>query len=318
MVMRLEKLLGRCRPIVVMYLKLLHMFSWTNDFLRKLLGKKPVLYRLEYHVADHCNLNCKGCFHFSSLVESKEFPAFEQFKMDINRLNELFDNIGIIRLMGGEPLLNPELPRFISEARKAFPKAKIHLLTNGILYKKMEGSLLQVLRACNVELQVSLYMPMVDKKNEMEKLFRAQGIRYWISNPITHFGKYLNLEGTSNPREAISGCHASRCTFLQKGFIARCPLPFNIQHFNRRFGYNISMEHDRIGIHAPTAEGYAVKRKLRLPMESCRYCAKIQWVKWEKGACDAENAKQADFVQCIPIPRKSPNPSILISSHSTK
>ena len=316
MILKLEKLLGRCRPIVVIYLKLLHLFSCSDDFLRKLLGKKPVLYRLEYHAADHCNLNCKGCFHFSNLVESKEFPSLEQFRLDINKLSGLFDNIGILRLMGGEPLLNPELPQIISEARKAFPKAKIHLLTNGILYMKIEGSLLKAIKTCGVEVQVSLYMPMADKKDEMEKFFRAQGIRYWISNPIMHFGKYLILEGASNPKQAISGCHASRCTFLRNGHIARCPLPFNIRHFNRRFGQDISMEHERINIHTRTAEGYDLKQKLRLPMESCRYCGKIQWAKWEKDSRNKNNAKQEDFVQCIS--RKSPNPSILISSHSTK
>jgi len=294
--MKLEKLLGRCRPIVVVYLKLLCLFSWADDFSRKLLGKNPVLYRLEYHVADHCNLNCKGCFHFSNLVDSKEFPGFEQFKLDINRLSGLFDNIGIIRLMGGEPLLNPELPQIIAEARKAFPKAKIHLLTNGILYKKIENGLLEEIKNCGVEVQVSLYKPVVHKKEKIKKFFQARGIRYWISKPITYFGKYLNLEGTSDPKKSVSQCHASRCTFLQNGYIARCPLPFNIQHFNNRFGQTISMEHEWIGIHNDMAEGYAIKQKLRQPMESCRFCGNIKWVKWDKNSIGAESAGIEDFL----------------------
>jgi len=210
------------------------------------------------------------------------------------KLSSLFGNIRIIRLMGGEPLLNPELPQIIRATREVFPKAKIHILTNGILYKKIAGGLQEEIKACGAEVHVSLYKPMADKKDEIKKFFRSQGIKYQMNGPIMYFGKYLNLEGTSDPKQTISGCHASRCTFLQNGQIARCPLPFNIKHFNRRFGQNIDMEHERINIHDNKADGYAIKKILRRPMKSCRYCGDIQWVKWGNAK---DNPKPEDFLR---------------------
>jgi len=296
MIMTLEKIFGRFKLIVIMYLKMRNIFSAIDDFYRKLLGKKPVLSRLEYHAAEHCNLNCKGCFHFSNLVSSDKFPSITQFSADMSRLSELFGNIGIISLMGGEPLLNPQLPQIIREARKTFPRAKINLRTNGILYQKIEGDLLESIISSDVLIQVSLYKPMAHKRDELKHFFGAKKIRHWISNPILHFGKYLNLKGSSTPKRSISQCHASRCTFLKDGYIARCPLPFNIEHFNSYFDQNISMKCEWIHIYENNADGLAINKRLREPMESCRYCGNMEWVGWEKNSPD-NRVKIEDFVQ---------------------
>jgi len=89
---------------------------------------KPVLDYFEYHVAWHCNLNCKGCGHNSNLYTRPRFGDLEHFRRDMNRLTELFSNISKIRLMGGEPLLNPQLGEFITSARRAFPGAQIRVV----------------------------------------------------------------------------------------------------------------------------------------------------------------------------------------------
>jgi ABC-2 type transport system ATP-binding protein len=49
--------------------------------------KRPSL-RFDVHLADHCNLNCKGCYHFSPLAPEK-FLDIEQYERDCTRLNEL-------------------------------------------------------------------------------------------------------------------------------------------------------------------------------------------------------------------------------------
>lgn len=46
------------------------------------------LFYLEVHAADHCNLNCKGCMHFSSLVKEKVFPDFNRLSEDVHQLRK--------------------------------------------------------------------------------------------------------------------------------------------------------------------------------------------------------------------------------------
>ena len=298
MLEKLTKKVVKSSFAVRSYLALRRIFSLIDDAVRKKFNKKPVLYLLEYHIAEHCNMNCKNCFHFSSLVKMESFPSLEQFKRDIVRLSEVFENIKTIRLMGGEPLLNKELPQFIYEARKAFPKANIHLLSNGMLYKKLEGELLDAIKECAVSINVSLYKPMISKRDEMARYFTENGIKHWISDPILHFAKYINIEGTSNPKKAVRQCPASRCVFLSDGHIARCPLPFNIKHFNEFFNQSINMEQELIDIHASGLDGFELKQKLNNPMQSCRFCGKLEWGDWERiSSANDGNVEIDDF--CI-------------------
>ena len=75
--------------------------------LKKKFLKKRRFLSFELHIADHCNLKCKGCIHFSPLAEEK-FLDTDIFQRDCQRIAELTDNnrLGKIRLMGGEPLLH--------------------------------------------------------------------------------------------------------------------------------------------------------------------------------------------------------------------
>ena len=91
---------------------------------------------LEYHVADHCNLNCKYCTHYSPLVQEPVFTDLEKFKLDLQLLKERIDDIGVIRILGGEPLLNPQLSEFITYTRRLYPKAVITVVTNGLLIER--------------------------------------------------------------------------------------------------------------------------------------------------------------------------------------
>lgn len=62
---------------------------------------KPRLDYFEYHVCDHCNLNCKGCGHFSNIESEEHFADYDQYVRDLKDLKRLFNGIDVIRLMGG-------------------------------------------------------------------------------------------------------------------------------------------------------------------------------------------------------------------------
>ena len=85
---------------------------------------------------DHCNLNCKCCNHFSPIA-TPFFLKLEDFEKDMARIAVLTEgNIGRIWLIGGEPLLHPDIVAFLYSARKFFPDTHITLDTNGTLLLK--------------------------------------------------------------------------------------------------------------------------------------------------------------------------------------
>lgn len=278
----LNKKLVQSPFVVTCFLKSRRLYSNIDDAVKKKCGQKPVLYLLEYHVAEHCNMNCKSCFHFSNLVKEAKFGDFKQYTNDLKRLSTLFSNIKNIHLMGGEPLLNPELPQFIHATKDLFPKTTIHILTNGILIPKMSDVLIEAIQACNVQMRVSIYKPMISKKEQISYILTKYEIKHWVSDPYLHFAKYLNPDGNSNPKKAVASCPASRCTFLSSGQIARCALPFNINYFNQQFEKSIDMTADRIDIYDEALDGFKIKQLMLKPMVACRYCKKVQWVPWEQ------------------------------------
>ena len=278
----INKKLVQSSFIVILFLKFRRFYSNIDDFFKKLHGKKPVLYLLEYHIAEHCNMNCKSCFHFSNLVKEVEFGDFEQYIRDLKQLSTLFSNIKNIHLVGGEPLLNSELPQFIHATRRILPKTTIHILTNGMLIPKMSEALLEAIQICNVRMRVSIYKPMIGKREQIVGFLEKHRIKHWVSDPYLYFAKYLNPEGNGDPKKSVSGCPASRCTFLSNGRIARCALPFNIKYFNQHFEKNIDMTQDHIDIYNEQLDGFTIKQRLVKPMSACRYCKKVDWIPWEQ------------------------------------
>lgn len=81
---------------------------WVKAKGRQTIPQKSLGFEL--HVCEQCNLKCRGCDNFSCLVKENNFYDINVFRKDLLRLKELFENhVERITLLGGEPLLNPEL-----------------------------------------------------------------------------------------------------------------------------------------------------------------------------------------------------------------
>lgn len=63
--------------------------------------------RFEVHLAEHCNLNCKGCDNFSPLAR-EEYLDIEEYESDCKRLSVLFDGkVERLQLLGENPYCIP-------------------------------------------------------------------------------------------------------------------------------------------------------------------------------------------------------------------
>jgi len=106
-----------------------------------------------------------------------------------------------VNVMGGEPLLHPELETILAETKKYWPDSRIDLITNGLLIGKMPDSLFSVLRDLDVRVRVSKHFddPHFDRiyRKNIGILCR-EGIPYLEINSASGWLKFYRLDRHGN------------------------------------------------------------------------------------------------------------------------
>ena len=125
-------------------------------------SRRPLLHYVEFHLTDHCNMNCGGCTHFAPMAD-RWFADVGRVTADFARLKVLFRNIRHVRVMGGEPLLHPDCTRFLHVVREAFPDTRLELVTNGLLLGEQPESFWTACRETRTTISLSVYPPIRDR-----------------------------------------------------------------------------------------------------------------------------------------------------------
>jgi MoaA/NifB/PqqE/SkfB family radical SAM enzyme len=241
---------------------------------------------IEFHLAEHCNLNCAGCDHFSPLA-LEEYADVDIVNKDMERLAFLTKGqIKEIRLIGGEPLLHKNVTAFFGVVRSCFPQSRILLFTNGILLAKQSTDFWEACKNNKIVLFVTRYPIKIDTETITTQCAQY-GVEFLHPPGIRDDEMYrcaLSLEGKGNVAYNWKYCMHNVWTFLRNGRIYPCPFYANIRHFNRQFNMNLPLaEKDSIDIY----RAVSIKEILRFlakPIPACRYCDIAKYTyghKWE-------------------------------------
>ena len=293
------------RPYIKKFsIKYLELDNNVMDLIqRKLEPQKPEDFFIEVNIADHCNLNCQMCTHYSP-ISKKSFYDLEQYKKDVSRLADLFDRkLRTFDLMGGEPLLNKDLDKYIIHTRKEFPNSEIFVHSNGILLLKSEknesGNFWQICKDYNVKLYYTKYPINVDY-DAIEQKAKEYGV------PIIGFVEAsdknievtkvssrepLNIHGNMPLEEFIICYRLNLCTNLRDGKIYPCPTVAYISKINERFNLNFkTSDQDYIDIYkAKSPEEICEFVSNRIPFCSyCEYTKATHGIPWQRSKRQAE------------------------------
>ena len=248
------------------------------NFLEPYLSAK-FLPQLEFHAADNCNLNCRGCSHFSGLVTKPTFPSLTKFEKDLNRLHELIDDIDRLYILGGEPLLNPEVNEYVKLCRKIYPHSKLKLVTNGILLPKMSDEFFQTIRTNNASIEVSSYPPMHSKIPQLEKFLNEKQVDFIVRKYAEKFSIKHTLAPHNKQSEIFFRCSRANCHFLYDGKIAACCFPFMVKYFNEYFNQNWTAD-GITDLYETDLTAEKIKSRLMTPFELCRHCTDHVMIDW--------------------------------------
>lgn len=226
---------------------------------------------LEYYITISCNLNCIACSTFSPLIKGKkEFVSLDYIKEDFSKMYKISENgkrIWELALMGGEPLMHPDIVNII----KYFGELgiRLRLVTNGILIPSMKDEFFQALKDYKVNLKVSKY-----KVVKYEKIFKKlidNDIKWVTYNLNGEFGhQYLH-----NEKVGVTDCrYRGNMYILRDGKVYTCSETAFFDVFDEKFKgeHNLKLtEDDYVDLKdVESMDELMEKRKVVPPL--CEYC----------------------------------------------
>lgn len=234
---------------------------------------------LEVVVAEQCNLSCRACSHLSP-VAPKKFAEPAQVRTALQVLSTAF-RMKVVKLMGGEPLLHPDLPAVVASVRDATPSAEIHLITNGHMMSRIDMSDLRDID----QITLSNYTSAPIRRSDSDALEQAErhGIRV-VRQSIAQFNEsyceqpHSDRDTTARVYRTCKIAHDWNCFTLRGEFFFKCPQAYALTTV---LGVAASGRHSENGINladqaltdpvvlADILHGYLSSEE---PLPACRHC----------------------------------------------
>lgn len=251
----------------------IHFQCMMNQAVRFYMARRKI--NFEIHLVEHCNLNCSGCDNYSPIAQ-EQYVDVHNFQKELKQMYRIFgDGIGDVKLLGGEPLLHPEIKDLCMIAREALPAADIRIVSNGLLLPRMDRSFFDVCRDNDIKISLTRYPICFPYEEWIEKM-AGMGVAcsFFNSETIkTLCKKPLDLTGGQDRERMFGACMtADHCISLKDGRLYTCTTIPNVIHFNQEFGKDLKVtEEDFIDIFKVT-DPKQIRRFLSHSVPFCRYC----------------------------------------------
>lgn len=241
---------------------------------------QTVLDYFEYEVTGACNLNCRGCGHFSNISEgaASEYNL-QNLDRDLKRMSELFDHVRVIHILGGEPLLSKNLASMVKLTRQYFKKSILRVVTNGLLVRSMSEELIEALVDNDVNLWISTYTPTLKIYDDITAFCKEKGIGIVGNVSRMNFTKRINLRGDSDKTKIFYECDWHRCPNLRDGRLYTCSYAAFSYRLKERYDIDIPTEQG-IDLFDEKVTGKMINQILSEPIEFCKYCTVPVPVEW--------------------------------------
>jgi len=188
--------------------------------------------KLEIGVAEHCNLSCRSCSHLSPMLK-KHLVDADQLVGQLELLARHYQP-GYIRLLGGEPLLHPDLVGIVDAVRRSGISNVVWVVTNGVRLPRMSEEFWQAVDRveCNMYPGGELSP---DEQSACQERAEAAGTKLRFK-AYEEFREAYSEPGTDDRglvEEIFETCqivHHLRCHTLAHGRFYRCPQSYYMGH----------------------------------------------------------------------------------------
>jgi Radical SAM superfamily/4Fe-4S single cluster domain len=234
----------------------------------------------ELHVVEHCNLRCANCCNMSPLVGRRVLQASDVERICRRLAPALVADV--VKIMGGEPLLHPDIVSVLGALRASGIGKRVRLFTNGLLLNSVPEAFWDALE----DLTISNYSSAPLKPGILE-LARERARRHgFVLNvkPVGEFSQVLSPRferDSERTRATFNGCWLRhRCLVARRGRFFMCTRAayadeflHSVEHEPPPDGMVLDRSEDGIAIDAPDLAA-RIERYLNReqPLGACRYC----------------------------------------------
>jgi len=180
---------------------------------------------VEVNLTEHCNISCLNCDHYSPYM-SKKFISTDKYKEDLSVLSTVL-HANHLLLLGGEPLLHPELEKMCVIGKKTGIANQIVLVTNGLLLHKMSETIWSLIDGIRISIYPQLKINITDKS--LRFLSKKHDVWIW-KNEINSFRKNALINPVTD-KDVLNNIYQNcldvqLCNTIYEGRFYRCPPPF--------------------------------------------------------------------------------------------
>ncbi len=229
-------------------------------------------FELEIHIVDHCNLNCAGCNHFTSLAE--EYFIEKDLLIDqLKIVKERLPSLKRLMLIGGEPCLHPQLLDLCIAVRELLPEVTIDVLSNGSLLKVIDKNKEQY-KALDIGFLTPLYGEPIKYDEQLAQSLLDYGVLRQSFSRMAFMQPAVDIYGTQDAEyQFYNECHVKKpCLTLKNYKIYECPWSAHLNNFCNFVNIEIPeiKDDDYLDLHTVTLE--QLEEWCYKPKNRCKYC----------------------------------------------
>lgn len=201
---------------------------------------------LEMDVAHVCNLHCEGCTHYSNYGLKGHVPL-ETGAVWLRAWSARLQP-GEFSLLGGEPMLNPQLCDYIRLVAELWPQSVRTVVTNGLAMTR-HPALMPTLAETGTRLLVSIHSadPTYQQRVQAQLMALAAYpgrdkvallIRKSLDFYATYRGRGPEMRPYEDgaPRQSWEVCHNKGCYNIHRGQLWKCPPIAYLAMIAEKFG----------------------------------------------------------------------------------
>jgi len=259
--------------------------QWVALFItmvNKLFLHKIYLNYVELPITTKCSLRCKNCANLIQYYEYGEFLDGKSLINDVYRLCQITEKIEMFRILGGEPLLHPQLKEILEGIKKNDNIKNIQIVTNGTLL--FQNDILEILKDKRVSVDISNYGKVSRNYEKLIRQLRHNRIKYTTNKNLvwTKQADFLFQDKSQKDLELILKNCKLDCISMLDGEVHICPRSSNGSDL--KIFQADKKDYINLRLHKTKKEMRKSFFALlnRRSIVACNYCKSYMWDKLEQ------------------------------------